>query len=197
MTSINDREIAVARVYSDALMEVAEERGETEAIAGELAELARLVQRDEAFGAFLSSPTVDATVRGGALERMLRGRAGDLLVNFLLVLNRRQRLSLLPAVAEVFHQSYNERLGRIEVKVKSATPLTATQRDQLAGAIARRTGRQAVLTEVVDPALIGGLVVRLGGRQIDGSVATQLQNLSQTLLARAAREIGSGVYVEP
>ena len=196
MAATDDRSMAVARVYTDAMLDLAEARGQEDELGDELAALAEVYRRDPQFERFVSSPLVDAEEREASLERMLRGRASDLLVDSLQVMNRKGRLGLLPAVAESYRHTLYRRRGRVEVQVASAVELSEANREQLRQAIHRRTGRDPVLEVTVDPSLIGGLVVRIGDQKIDASVATQLENLSQTLLTRAAREVGSGAYVE-
>ncbi len=196
MASFDDRMLAVARVYAEAMLGLAEKRGEAESLNEELAQVARLYARDPGFRDFVASPLIDVEEREESLERAFRGRASELLVDSLQILNRKGRMSLLPAVAEVFRRLYREHLRQVEVDVTSAIALSDDQRRRLQEAIRRRTGRDAILSESVDPSLLGGLVVRLEDRKIDASVATQLERLSETLLSRASREIGSAGYVE-
>lgn len=196
MAATDDRTTAVARVYADAMLALAEEGGQADELGEELAALADVYRRDPDFERFVASPLVDAEERQASLERMLRGRASDLLVDSLQVMNRKGRLGLLPAVAQTYRHTLHRRRGRIEVQVASAVDLSEAHREQLRQAIRRRTGHEPVLEVTVDPSLLGGLVVRIGDQKIDASVATQLENLSRTLLTRASREVGSGAYVE-
>lgn len=196
MASYDDQMLSVARVYADAMLQLAHRRDEAESLNEELAELARLYESDPSFRDFVASPLVDADDRQASLEKAFRGRASELLVDSLQVLNRKGRMRLLPAVAEVYRRAYREHLRQVEVDVTSAVALRDDQRERLKAAIRRSTGRDAILSESVDPTLMGGLVVRLEDRKIDASVATQLENLNATLLDRASREIGSGDYVE-
>lgn len=196
MASYDDQMLSVARVYADAMLQLALDRGEAESLNDELTELVRLYERDPGFRDFVASPLVDAEEREASLEKAFRGRASELLVDSLQVLNRKGRMRLLPAVAEVYRRAYREHLRQVEVDVTSAVALRDDQRERLKAAIRRSTGRDAILSESVDPTLMGGLVVRLEDRKIDASVATQLENLNATLLDRASREIGSGDYIE-
>lgn len=192
---MSERHQAVARVYSDALLEVAESQDAVEALGAELEELAAQIKRDPLFRAFLESPLVDAGKRREAIERMFRGRLSDLLVDGLQVMNRKGRIGLLPAVARVYRTTLNERLGRIEVEVTTAIPLDDAQRRHIEEAVAQGLGQKAVLRESVDPSLIAGIVFQIGDRKIDGSVASHLDTLSKALLTRASRE-NAEAYVE-
>ena len=190
--SFDDRQTAVARVYADALLGLAERRGEADELRDELAAVAAEVERDDALRAFLVTPLVDAEARAASLERIFRGRASDLLVDGLQVLNRKGRIGLLPAIAAVYARAHNTLRGRIEVAVTSAVPLDDEQRAAVAAAVARRSGRTALLRETVDAALVGGMVIQIGDQKADASVASRLHALSDALLDRASREIQAG-----
>ena len=196
MASLDDKSLAVARVYSQAILDLAESQGLSEQVGGELAELARHVAEDPEFADFLASPLIDAGERQAALEKILRGRVSDLLVDALQVVNRKERMILLPGIAEAFRQELRDLRGRVDVRVKTPVALSDALRQQLRQAAQRFTGREADLVETVDPALLGGMVVQIGDEKIDASVASQLKDLSEALLERASQEIVRGtVYV--
>lgn len=184
--------LAVARVYAESLLDLAERAGEAERVGEEIAGLAQATERDPHFATFTVSPTIDLEERSASLERMFRGRLADLLVNALEVMNRKGRLALLPQVARLYEQLYNVRHGRVEVVVTSAVALGDEQRQRLVAALARYTGRTPILVERVDPELLGGLVVRIGDRKIDDSVRRDIEELREALEQRAAAEVLRG-----
>ncbi len=192
MAAFNDQDMPVARVYSAAMLQLAERQGEVDALLDELQDIAAQVDKDEAFCRFLSSPTVDAAVRKETLEKLFRGRYSDLLVNSLQILNGKGRLGLLGAVAEAYRLAYDERGSRVEVRVVTATPLTDALRERLGAALHRRTGKTATLVETVDASMLGGLVVTIGDTKFDASVATKVRHLAGALQERASREIQGG-----
>jgi F-type H+-transporting ATPase subunit delta len=192
MPAAAERRSALARIYAQALLDVADERGAADDVLSELEELRRHAATHSDFAAFLASPAVDEEARSSVLERLLRGHASELLVDALQVVNRKGRLSLLPTIAEAYSRALDERRGRIAVGVESARPLDDDQRRRLVEAVARHSGKQARLQETVKPELIGGLVVRIGDRKIDNSVASRLEALAEALRARASAEIWSG-----
>jgi F-type H+-transporting ATPase subunit delta len=192
MASFDDKQLAVARVYSRALLELAEERGIGDEVGDDLQGLARYVAENPDFADFLASPLIDAKERQAALETILRGRVSDLLVDGLQVVNRKERMLLVPAIAETYRQELRDRRGRVDVLVKTPVVLPAGLREKLAAAVARFTGRQPDLLEKVDPGLLGGMVVQIGDDKIDASVASQLKALSEALLERASQEIVRG-----
>jgi F-type H+-transporting ATPase subunit delta len=192
MASLDDKHLAVARVYSLAILDLAEEQGIADQVGEELQELARYVARNPEFADFLGSPLIDAGERQAALEKILRGRASDLLVDALQVVNRKERMILLPAVAETYRQELRDRRGRVDVQVKTPVELPAALREKLRQAVVHFTGREPDLIERVDPTLLGGMVVQVGDDKIDASVASQLKALSEALFERASQEIVRG-----
>jgi F-type H+-transporting ATPase subunit delta len=195
MPRIDDRQIALARVYSGAMLELAERAGQAEPLLEELLGVATLVEREPDLAAFFSSPLIEDEARREVIEKVLRGHASDLLVDSLQVINVKGRLDLLPTIAEAYRQAFEALRGRIEVKVESAVALDPEQRAALAESVRRSTGKHARLVETVDQALLAGLVVRVGDEKFDGSAANQLRKLAATLLERASQEIQHGVQL--
>jgi F-type H+-transporting ATPase subunit delta len=135
---------------------------------------------------------VDAKARQKTLEKIFRGKRSDLFVDAMQVLNRKGRLGLIEAVAEVYYLELEELRGRVEVHVRTAAPLTRRLREKLGEMAKIQAGREVDLVESVDESLIGGLVVQIGDRKLDASVATRVKRLRAALLDRASREIHSG-----
>lgn len=192
MPNVSDQELALARVYATAMLQLAESLGETDALLEELRDFAGRVEKDADLRGFLSSPVVDAKTRQETLEKLFRGRRSDLFVDAVQVLNRKGRLNLMEAVAEVYYLELEELRGRVEVHVRTAAPLTRRLREKLREMAKAQTGKEVDLVESVDESLIGGLVVQMGDRKLDASVATRLKRLSAALADRASFEIHSG-----
>lgn len=189
MAKLDDKQVAIARVYSRSLLELAAAGNEADALLEELDDLVALLDRDADFAAFVGSPLIDVKDRTASLERLFRGKASDLLVDALQVLNRKGRLGLLPAIAHTYRRAHQERLGRFDVQVRTAVPLSDKARAGLAAVLAATSGRTPQLIEAVDPLLIGGMVLAIGDRKIDASVAREIQVLHGRLEERAANEI--------
>ncbi len=147
---------------------------------------------DPAIERFLGSPLVEEGPHAQVIESAFRGKASDLLVDSLQVINRKGRLGSLRAISEGYRAALRDLRGWMDVQVRTAVPLTDALRARLTEALAASTSRKPSLIETVDPAVIGGLVVQIEGRKIDASLASRLHHLSEALHARASREIHSG-----
>jgi F-type H+-transporting ATPase subunit delta len=192
MATFNDKELALARVYSNAMLELAEAKGEADSLLEELLDLSAFLDKNAELEAFFSSPTVDTEARERSTEKIFRGRASDLLVDSLQVLNRNGRLDLLRAIVETYRLAHGELRGLVEVQVRTAVPLTDELRASIKDLFGRYTGKDAVLVEGRDESLIGGMVVQVGDRKFDTSVASRLKKLNDSLLERASLEIHGG-----
>jgi F-type H+-transporting ATPase subunit delta len=192
MSKVDDRDLALGRLYATSMWELASKDGQEEALGEELQELVRAVSADPEFADFLSTPLVDDQMRAATLEKNLRGKASDLLVDSLQVIRRKGRLGMLPAIAEAYRLELRDRRGLVDAEVTSAIPLSPELRAKLTEALRRFSGKEPFLIERVDPALLGGTVVQIAGQKIDTSVARHLRELSDVLLERASREIQSG-----
>jgi F-type H+-transporting ATPase subunit delta len=197
MANVDSKDLGVGRLYAEAILNVAEEGGQGDALLEELNGLVAYLDRNADLERFFSSPLVEEDARTRVIEEAFRGKASDLLVDSLQVISRKGRLNALRGIAEAYRIAYRDRRGIMDVHVRSAVPLSEAQRAQLTAALASSTQRTPALIEKVDPSLLGGMVIEIEGRKIDASVASRLHHLSEALLFRASREIhrGSTAYV--
>ena len=196
-TKPSSQEIAIARVYAQALLKLAEAQGQADSVLEELEDLGSLIDRDPAFANFLRSPLVGTEDRRLSVDRMFQGKMNEILLDTVHVMNSKGRAGLVRALVEAYSQEYEELRGQVRVAVQSAVPLTETLRQQLQQAVTGFTGKTPKLEESVDPDLIGGLVLQVTDRRVDTSVFKEIKGLRQQLLDRASQEIHSGkTYLE-
>ncbi len=192
MQAVNDVGIAIAETYARALMALAGDDVPLDDLLEEFDGFVAYINATPEFESFLVDATIDADARAASLEKTLRGRMADLLLDFLQVLNRKDRL---PLVEQIFIQSRlaNEALkNQVEVTVSTPTSLSDSVRESLVSALKAYAGRDPILTECVEPGLLGGLVVHIGDKKLDFSVVNKLRRFRKTLDNRASREIQSG-----
>src|SRR5262249_29684262 len=149
--------------------------------AGEvLEELDSLVRdvfaADPDFEKFLDSRAVSRDHKPPVIRRALEGRASEVFLNFLLVLNDHYRLHLLRPILRAYRHLYDERHGRVRALVRSAVALSDDQRERLRQELRQAFGKEPVLESQTDPDLLGGLVVWVGDWLYDASVRTRIVN---------------------
>lgn len=192
-TRVDNRDLAVARVYARSLLALAEEDGISDGVQPELAGLAAEVEGHPELAAFLASPLVGERHRAEALEAMFRGRLADLVLDTLQVMNGKGRLGLLRALALAFQEELDRLRGRVDVAVTTAIPLSDELRERVRSVVAERSGKQPRLVESVDPEILGGIVLRIGDRKLDASVANELRHMDQRLRDRMSGAVRSGM----
>ena len=168
--------------YARALLELA---GDQAADAGsELGDLHQIITDNPAFGTYLADPSISEAERTGMLERTFKGKISPLLWNFLGVLNTKNRLGHLAKIADAYHELLDAKLGKVEVELTVAEPLSDEQLMHAQQQISAALGKDAILHSHVDDSIIGGMIVRIEDKLLDASVRYQLQAMKEQLLAR-------------
>jgi F-type H+-transporting ATPase subunit delta len=185
----------VAKTYAQAIVESAEAAGCRREVLAELGSLARdvLPQVPEAVAVF-SSPKIAIEEKDRIIDRMLGGRMRPTTVNALHVLAHHGRLGMLAAVVRAAERLADDRDGRKQATFTTAVPLDAGEQARIVGEAEKALSASLVPTFVVDPAIIGGLVVRVGDTIYDQSVATGLAHLGGRLHTRNIHAIQTGEY---
>ena len=178
---------AVARRYAGALVELAEEQGCLDPVASDLASFETLLTSSPALLDALTSPGFTGEEHGSVMRAVLeRGTLHPISRNFLLLVAANGRVGSFHAIIEAIREQYDALRGRVRADVVSASPLDAATIKTLSDQIKVLTGKDEVLVQTrVDPALIGGIVTRVGDRVLDGSLRTQLEHLRNSLLGQA------------
>ena len=177
---------ALSAVYARSLYELAEEAGGHDKIleiADEIEQVCELAGGDRTFREFLGSPIVDRGRRGDALRNIFRERVTDLVLRFLLVLNDRGRLGHLEAIGDAYAQLVQEAFDRVEVDVFTPSRLEPDQVETLKQRIQATLGKEPVIYTYIEPAMIGGVKLRIGDQLIDGSVAARLKHIRRQFLS--------------
>ena len=183
----------VARVYAEALLNVAVKQHKADAMLEQLDSLVHDVFRSQPLlESYLSSRAIQRAEKERTLRAAFEQRADATFLDFLQVLNRHDRLDLLRAVWRAYRDLNDIRARHLRVKVRSAVPLADDQRNTLRAELHDYFGLEPLLDEKVDPDLLGGMIVQIGDRVLDGSVRTKLEQLRKQLLVSSNYEIQSG-----
>jgi len=189
-TVMDVTEERIARVYALAFLEVAAKSKDPSGLVDEVDSLANdvvgVVPRLEET---LHSELVSSEQKEQLLDRMLKGRASTAVLNFTKVLARHGRLALLRPIARILRKLDAERRGLTDVELRVATPINAALQDEIVNRLRKTLGGEPVLSMHVDPELIAGMVIRVGDRVYDGSVATQLEQSRRAMIDRITDRI--------
>jgi F-type H+-transporting ATPase subunit delta len=174
-------QISIARRYAAALYEDAASRGLLAEVDTDLQFLDASLQASRELGRVFMSPVVSREKKKRIIEQLFGAHVGGETIRFLNLLVDKQREDVLPEISRVFRQLRDARDGVIEAHVRVARPMDSASESALVKNIERMTGKKVRLSSTVDPALIGGVVVRIGDTMYDGSVRQRLKALRQRM----------------
>ncbi|WP_112805449.1 F0F1 ATP synthase subunit delta [Ensifer sp.] len=172
----------VAERYASSLFDLALEAGSVEAAGADLTRVQALIDGSEDLKRLIVSPVFSADDQFKAISAIV-AKAGisGIVGNFLKVVARNRRLFALPGMIKAFRLIAARHRGEISADVTSAHALTAAQETELKAALKSVTGKDVTVNVTVDPSILGGLIVKVGSRQIDTSLRTKLSTLKLAL----------------
>jgi F-type H+-transporting ATPase subunit delta len=166
-----------AAAYAEALLLIARAEGSVERVEDELFKLARSFEGSDQLRSTLTDPAIPVERRAGVVEELLGKRAAPLTTAMVSFIVGAGRAHDLPAIVDGFVGQAAELRSEAVAEVRSAYPLDAAQQARLAEALGKATGKKVSVKVVIDPAVIGGIVARVGDTVIDGSVRSRLEQL--------------------
>ncbi len=173
---------SLAGRYASALFDLASEAGTVTAVESDLDKLAEALRESAELRALINNPEVSREALGRVLAGIGEHLAlAELTRNFLGVLAQNRRVAELPAVIRAFHMIAAAQRGEVTAEVASAHPLTDEQLATLEQKLRAREGRTVKVKTRVEPELLGGLVVTIGSKRIDGSIRSRLNSLAQAM----------------
>jgi F-type H+-transporting ATPase subunit delta len=170
--------------YANALADVALAQGAADAALKQLSDFAAAFAISVELRNFLTSPGVPRSAKHGVIEKIgSRLGAGKIIRNFLFLISDHQRTHILPEILASFQNVIRKRQGIAEAEISSAVELSAAQKKRFAQTLERLTGKKIEARYSLDPALLGGAVVRVGDTIYDGSVRNSLNEMRARLAA--------------
>jgi F-type H+-transporting ATPase subunit delta len=175
----------IARNYAETLLELARRQG-TEATVDEYAsaldEVVSLLEAEPRVRAFLETPRVDTATKKRALRASFQGRVPELFLRFLLVVVEKRRQTLIGQIAREYRALVDEARGRVRADITLAREPDEALEREIVATLERQLGKTVVASFAVDPDLVGGVVIRIGDRILDGSIRRRVSDLRRRLL---------------
>jgi F-type H+-transporting ATPase subunit delta len=177
------RNATIARNYAEALLELAR-RAEDPAGWGKLIrDVANGVEQDITLKHFLESPKISEAQKNEVFFQALGDRVPRHFLRFLQTLVRKRRQMLIPEIALEYDNLLDTFEGRVHANVTVATPATEAEESAIARELSRVVGKTVVPHMQVNPAILGGVIVKMGDTVMDGSVRRRLSRLKGRMLA--------------
>lgn len=169
---------SMAGRYANALFELAREQGRLPQVESDIRMFEAMLADSEDLRRLVKSPVFSADDQGRAIGAVLaKSEVSLLTANFFRLIARNRRLFAAPDMIKAFRTILARHRGEVTAEVASAMPLNDTQLAALKAQLKASTGKDVQINTSVDPALLGGLVVKVGSRMIDSSLRTKLNNL--------------------
>ena len=172
----------VAARYAGSLFELAASQNAIAKVEADLARFETLIDGSADLQRLISTPVFAADEQSRAIGAIAdKAKITGLVGNFLRVVAQNRRLFALPAIVRAFREIAADHRGEASAEVVSAHALTDAQEKELKAALKDVAGKDVALKIDVDPAILGGLIVKMGSRQIDTSLKTKLDSLKLAL----------------
>lgn len=168
--------------YARALLDVALVEADPQVVDEQLAAVTALFREHAGLWRVMTNPAVGAPKKRAIVQEMLPGLdVSPVVQKLLLLMASRDRLAMLPDLLEAYRSRLLDHQQVVRAHVTSAVPLPADRTITLARSLATLTGRNVIISTATDPALVGGVVARIGSTVFDGSVKRQLEKMRERL----------------
>ena len=176
-------------VYARALLAFAEGAGNVDQLVDELGEVVEAIDGVAGLRSALESPRVGVDSKIGLLDKAFAGKVEKGLLHFLKVVGNKGRFDCLGAIESSARTLRDEMAGRVQAVVTSASPMDSEAVGRITDQLSKTLGKDVSLQVLVDPEILGGIVVRVGDTVYDGSVVNQLSQVRARAVKRASDAI--------
>ena len=174
---------SAAHAFAKAMLELADERNQAAAVGGELSAIGQAIRDTPNLLAFFANPVIKHADRAALVEKTFIPAVSGLTASFLRLLVSKGQLAELAGTAEAYSKMVEAREGKVDVDVTVARELGAHELELVRQRISTAIKKIAVVTQRVDESIIGGIIIRVGDKLIDGSVKAQLKEIEEKMLA--------------
>lgn len=170
-----------AQTYGESLYELARDEHLGEEILRQMQEVSNLLRENPQYVTLLSLPSIPKKERCDTVDESFRQQIHPYLLNFMKILTENGTISQFDGCRQAYQRRYNQDNGIVEVVAVSAVPLTGEAQEKLRARLAERTGKTVLLTNRVEPEILGGIRLEMDGKRLDGSVRNRLDDLQSVL----------------
>lgn len=172
----------IAQTYALSLFEVAQEEKREELLLSQLADVCALAREYPQLLQLLGSPMVSKEERAELIDEDFAGRIDQYLLNFLKILAEGGRISHLHEIEKAFRELYYQRENIQEAIAVTAVPMSTEMQQKLTAKLEKSTGKRILLKNQVDESVTGGVVLKIGNRQMDDSIKARLEAVRRQIL---------------
>lgn len=171
----------VASRYAEALFQVGEDSKSTEKLYNELKAVVDIINENKEFANILKSPIVSKDDKKDLISNVFGSQLNKEMLNFMKILADKDRLSLITGIAEAFKALLNDKNNILEGVAITAVPMGSKELEDLQAKLSTKYNKTVILKNEVDESVLGGVLVRLGNEEIDGTVKNRLDKMKEQL----------------
>jgi len=171
----------VASRYAKSLMDLASENHKLDEVRNDMKLVQQVCDENREFGLFLNSPVIKTDKKIEVINSIFKGKVSALTLSFLILSVKKHRESFVPGIAKSFDEQYKRDKNILSAVITSAAGLDDKTRQKVLDLVKSQLKGEVELVEKVDPNTIGGFILRIGDKQVDRSVARQLNNLKKEM----------------
>jgi len=173
----------VASRYAKSLLDLSIERKLLDKVNNDMVQLSEICADSSDLISVLNNPTINAVKKSEVFTAIFKGKMEDISLDFIQLITKNSRESLLPVIAQSFTKLYKAHNNILDVELISAVALDDAAKSKIMDKVKSKfEGATIQLSETIDESILGGFIVKIGDKQIDASVASQLTNLKNVLL---------------
>jgi F-type H+-transporting ATPase subunit delta len=175
-------EYKVASRYAKSLIDLSKEQNTLDVIKGDINVFQQTLKSSIALQSLLKNPVVTSGDKIAILKKVFEKSFNQTTMRFFEIIVRKNRSNVLESIATAFVDQFNKHNNIISATVKTAQPIDDKTTADVVQFIEKQSGKKVALTKIVDPALIGGLVIQIEDKLYDASISGKLNNIKQNLL---------------
>lgn len=173
----------VASRYAKSLLDLSIEKNILDKVNNDMVQLSEICADSTDLVSVLNNPTINAVKKSEVFTAIFKGKMEDVSLDFIQLITKNSRESLLPVIAQSFTKLYNEHNNILDVELVSVVALDDATKSKILDKVKSKFEEATIqLTETIDESIMGGFIVKIGDKQIDASIASQLTNLKSILL---------------
>jgi F-type H+-transporting ATPase subunit delta len=178
-------EVKVASRYAKSLIDLAQEQNVLKSVRSDIEQFIDTCRVNPKLRAVLKNPIIGSEKKVSILETIFADRLDALILSFFKIVVMKGRASILYVTAKEFINEYNHRKNIVKAVITSAIALNGDNQKKVKHTVTEATKGEVILIEKVDPKLIGGFILKVGDKQIDTSIASQIQKLKKKFAQKA------------
>ena len=182
-----------AEKYAQAIFDLAQEENSLPKVRQDVNFFLEVLTKNEQLTTFLENPFEDKQARKAVIAQVFKDSVEGISLNFILLLVEKKLEKLLPLIIKQFNKLVYEKDGTVEVRVTTARELSADEYGKIAKRMSETVKKPVVLNKHVDPSIIGGVIVQIGDKLVNGSIDRRLKDIGALIKSATGDEKGASI----